>query len=84
LSVSPLFSLLFNNLFQIISFLKLSIDSQYGSCLKIKFWFKIKAGERSNPQEYCSILSLVRLWRQLEREPNKDIGPKDIFETVSI
>jgi hypothetical protein len=40
---------------------------------KIRFWFKIKAGPRFNPQAY------FKSSEELKRRPNTEIGPKDFF-----
>jgi hypothetical protein len=42
------------------------------------FWFKIAAGPRFKPEEYCEY------FEDLKRGTNKDIGPKDFFEIASI
>jgi hypothetical protein len=44
---------------------------------KIRFWFKIKAAECFNPQEY------LKYFEELKREANTDIGPKELFEMTS-
>jgi len=45
---------------------------------KKRFWFKIAAGPRFKPEEYCEY------FEDLKRGTNKDIGAKDFFEIASI
>ena len=49
---------------------------------KIGFWFKLKAGLRSNPprQVAGSSTRILKYVEDLERCPNTEIGPKDFFE----
>jgi len=48
---------------------------------KTGFWFKVKAGSSFNPPRLLAGSS--KYVEDLKREPNADIGPKDIFEIAS-
>jgi len=53
------------------------VNCYFGSCLKVGFGFKVKAGGKVNPQEY------FQYFEDLTFSPNAEIGPKGSLATAS-